>query len=173
MILLTDQSKESDAVCAQYRLNVTQMLAELPSIEKAPSFLQQSLDIERLVLRYNTAIRCLLQRYTTVASDVSNMEKTLSQKFNQRYLHPSMLPPTNWNKLQRLFFNRRDIHNKFFTLRMRQLCQFARECDIIGPTMTCFDVCMCVKKMHEEHKYVIIVCYLTDTFYFTPPKPYI
>lgn len=152
MIFLIEESKESEAVTTQYKLNITGLLSALPSIEKAPSFQQQTFDIERLILRYNTSIRALIQKYTCSASDTATIQKSLEKQSMKRQLHPSMIPPSTWNKIENLFHSRRDIHNKFFTIRMRQLCQFSRECDIIGPTMTSYDVCMCVKMMHTEHK---------------------
>lgn len=152
MVLLTNESKESEAVTTQYKLNVTEFLGSLPAVEKAPSFYQQTLDVERLLLRYNTSIRVLLQKYTTAAADISAIHKSLEKLTNnQRQLHPSMQPPPEWTKNELLFHTRRDIHSRFFTIRLRQLCQFARECDIIGPTMTSFDVCNCVKNMHIDH----------------------
>lgn len=152
MIFLADESKESEAVTTQYKLNITTLLSALPSIEKAPSFQQQTFDIERLILRYNTSIRALIQKYAASASDTATIQKSLEKQTTKRQLHPSMMPPPSWNQMENLFYSRRDIHSKFFTIRMRQLCQFARECDIIGPTMTSYDVCMCVKMMHIEHK---------------------
>lgn len=152
MIFLNDESKESEAVTTQYKLNVTELLSMLPTIEKSPSFQQQIFDIERLILRYNTAIRTLIQKYTASASDSATFQKSVEKQSIKRQLHPSMLPPPTWSKMENLFHTRRDIHNKFFTIRMHQLCQFSRECDIIGPTMTSYDICMCVKKMHDEHK---------------------
>jgi hypothetical protein len=160
MILLSDESKESEAVTTQYKLNLTEFLGTLPTIEKAPSFNQQTLDIERLILRYNTSIRALLQKYTAAAADIATIQKSLEKlSNNQRQLHPSMLPPTTWSKNELLFHARRDIHSKLFTIRMQQLCQFARECDIIGPTMTSFDICNCVKNMHIDHRYDIMFLY--------------
>ena len=50
-----------------------------------------------------------------------------------------------------LVYNKRAIHEKFFTLHLHQIWQFARECELIGPTLTAYDVSECVKAMHAEH----------------------
>lgn len=151
--LLQDKEIETEAVAVQYRLNLTELLSTLPSIGSSPS--QQTLDLERLVLRYNTSVRALLQKYASAAAEYSALRRSLEKQSlsgkREKDLHRSMSAPPSWSHIDHLFHSRREIHTKFFTICMQQLCQFARECDIIGPTMTSHDICMCVKRMHVEN----------------------
>ncbi|CAE7342973.1 RSPH10B [Symbiodinium microadriaticum] len=144
--------RETDAVNAQFSVNIDDVLCAYPAIASKTSFKQQTTDIQRLVLRYNTAVRTLLKRYTTAAGTFRSIMN--NPKYKKDLSHASLKPPASWSVLQLLFFSRRAIHEKFFSIAMQQLLQFARECNLIGPSMTSFDVCMCVKVMHAEHSKV-------------------
>lgn len=154
LIMLNKESKETEAVTTQYKLNVAELLGLLPAIEKAPSFQRHTMDMERLILRYNAAIRHVIQKLSNQSASLYSIQCQIDRKQNKRKMHPTMQPPPEWSAIDNLFYNRRDIHSKFFTVRMHELCQFARECDIIGPKMTSYDICKCVKEMHTEHNNV-------------------
>lgn len=139
--------RETDAVNPQYKMNINDVLSSSPSPGIHPSI--QTHDIERLVLRYNTAIRNFLKRYTSAAVSYRSIHS--SSKGSKRDPVTHTRPPS-WTALDHLFFNRRAIHDKFHTLQMQQVWQFARECDLIGPLLTSYDVSVCVKAMHAEHR---------------------
>jgi hypothetical protein len=140
----------TDPVNPQYLMNITDVLCAYPALTNKVSHHQQTLDIQRLLLRYNTAIRSLLKKYTTAVTTYRSVLN--NPKYKKDISHPSLKPPASWSALELLFFNRRSLHDKFFTISLHQLLQFTRECDLIGPTMTAYDVCMCVKAMHAEHR---------------------
>lgn len=145
-----NSQRGTDPVNPQYLMNVTDVLCSYPAMTNKASHHQQTLDIQRLVLRYNTAIRSLIKKYTAAATTQRSILN--NPKYKKDISHPSLKPPATWSALELLFFTRRGIHDKFFSISLQQLLQFARECDLIGPTMTAYDVCMCVKAMHLEHR---------------------
>ena len=146
------QQRETDAVSTQFAINIGDVLCAYPVVPCKTSFTQQTADIQRLILRYNTAIRALLKKYTSMSGTYRSILH--NSKYKKDVTHPSLRPPADWSSLQLLFFTKRAIHDKFFGISMQQLLQFARECDLIGPVMTSYDVCMCVKAMHVEHRYI-------------------
>lgn len=145
--------RETESVNPQYHLNINDVLFNYPVLVSKTSHANQTKDIERLLLRYNSSVRLILKKYSIAA----NMYRTIqsSAKSSRRDQHPTLRPPTAWNPLELLMHNKRAINEKFFTLQMQQVWQLARDCDMIGPLFTAYDICECVKAMHKEHRYLI------------------
>mmetsp|Transcript_2185 Transcript_2185/g.2148 ORF Transcript_2185/g.2148 Transcript_2185/m.2148 type:complete len:885 (-) Transcript_2185:50-2704(-) len=144
--------RETDSVNPQYILNIDDVLSSYPVMSNKMSHIHQTNDIERLILRYNTSIRQFLKKYSSAANIFRTIQNTA--KSSRRDQHPSLRPPTAWGSLDLLIYNKRAIHEKFFTLHLHQIWQFARDCDLIGPLLTAYDVSECVRSMHNEHSQV-------------------
>jgi len=144
--------RETESVNAQYRLHINDVLASYPVTGNKTNHKIQTQDIERLILRYNAAVRSFLKRFTNAAGTYRSIQH--SNKPSKRDTHPILHPPKDWTPMELLFHSRRCILDKFFCITLQQLCQFARECELIGPLLTGYDVCMCVKAMHNEHSKV-------------------
>lgn len=142
--------RETESVNAQFHLNINDVLSSYPVLSNKTSHANQTKDIERLILRYNSPLRLVLKKYSLAATLFRTIQ--FSQKSSRRDQHPSLRPPTAWNQLDLLIHSKRAIHEKFFTLQMQQVWQIARDCDLIGPLLTAFDVCECVKAMHREQR---------------------
>lgn len=142
--------RETDSVNVQYHLNINDVLFHYPVLLSKTSHANQTKDIERLLLRYNSSVRLILKRYSLAANVYRNIQNSV--KSSRRDQHPALRPPTAWNPLELLMHNKRSIQEKFFTLQMQQLWQIARDCDLIGPLFTAYDVCECVRSMHVEHR---------------------
>jgi hypothetical protein len=143
--------RETDSVNAQYHLNINDLLSSYPVVlSNKMSHLNQTKDIERLILRYNTPLRLILKKYSLSAAHFRNIQNTV--KSSRRDQHPTLRPPTAWQPMELLIHNKRSIHDKFFTLQMHQVWQFARDCELIGPLLTAYDVCECVKALHSEYR---------------------
>jgi hypothetical protein len=144
--------RETESVNAQFHLNINDVLSGYPVLlSNKTSHANQTKDIERLILRYNSPIRLVLKKYSLAA----NVFRTISLSSSRRARdHPSLRPPTAWGSLELLLHNKRAISEKFFTLQMQQLWQLARDCELIGPLLTAYDICQCVQAMHKEHNQV-------------------
>lgn len=151
------QPSETDAVSVQYCLPIIDVLlrgssASSSSIAPTTSLYthlhEQTSDIERILLRYHTIIKALLKRYRLAS--ISN--KSLVHRYAKRSTHPSLKVPKHWSETDKLFYQKKDLNDKLFTMSVLQLIQFARECDFISHSFTAYDICMCVRDMREGRR---------------------
>ena len=137
MIVPEGSARETEDVSPQIHLNINDLITSFPQLSKSPSDAQIR-DLERLLLRYNSYTHSFYKRYIDLA--------------NKRRIKESDEPPSSWSHLDQVLFKARNFHRRLFTMTLEQLYRFARECSLIGPSFTAYEVSMCLKKMRLERR---------------------
>lgn len=168
-LLLSESSpvpvRETEDVNPQVRLNLSDIYAMYPpagngsngsntasvnnSSSNGSASVTQSLgsdnrtkELERLLLRYNS---CILSLYRTYANAANKL----------RIADPETAPK-KWRKIDQVLHTARNFHQRLSTMTLEQMCRCMRECSIIGPYFSSYDVAKCLHGMRRQFSDVAV-----------------
>lgn len=148
--------RQSDEVSPQYSLNIADVVQQFPKTAfssnsspiKFDTPAMQTKEIERLLLRYNSAIRHLLKQYTDFSVQIRRMRDNHFQAvINKQYMQ-------QLGTIEQVIAAARVLNKRLYCCSMEQFLRFMREIGFLGPSFRAIDCMRTLQTMREQHQAV-------------------
>lgn len=159
----------TEDVSPQFFLHIRDVFDRYPQLANPDEDVSKQIaSIERLLLKYNGAIRHCIKQYTSY----SNQFRSIKVNEIEGDKYPNI---DSKSKIERVIIRKRNIESRLFCLTLEGCLKFFAEAGLLHPPyLLSLDVSRCLRRMRTQRKNQILQTlseYKNAYFEFTNPKP--